>query len=168
MDVARICRPGPKGSHFTKMPAIDTSQAHPCRGWSLDFPANLTQGHGTIFAAMQSSRMACVVVKKVHALQRHYSRTLCGDLNMPTSLTHHVVWPLVLLLGQAKWARRLSAAAVKPRGVHLAVPSVPAIVGIDSSRSRRPEARFLCSCGDGVWSKDCLVFTFGLGDNNMS
>lgn len=55
---------------------------------------------------------------------------------MPTSLTHHVVWPLVLLLGQAKWARRLSAAAVKPRGVHLAVPSVPAIVGNERFLSR--------------------------------
>lgn len=54
-------------------------------------------------------------------------------------------------------------AAVKPRGVHLAVPSVPMIVGMASfAVAPGPEAlsAISCLCGDGVWSRErpsCLA-----------
>lgn len=108
---------------------------------------------------MQSSRIAYIN----RPSRRQYSRTLCGapiggiGIRSP-DLTRDVPRPLWQSLGTTKWnpgrARALDA-AVKPRGAHLAVPSVPGdLWGSRPSFDVAPESpeRFL-ACVEIVWRK---------------
>lgn len=107
IHVARICRQGT----LPERPAVEyvPCAAH-AAAWSLDCSSGLQ----TWRQARHDSHGDAIIAHTIHEespRQRQYSRTLCGDSEMPTTfivLTHRVfVWPLWLLLGQAKWAWRL-------------------------------------------------------------